>query len=398
MKCNEIIILTSYASLDVYYNANKDLLNLLSNEFNNIYIVNSENLKLFWINKKFNKKSFLNYPKKINFINPKNFKELDNFIQGKKPLIINNIKRGFEFYKLLSFINKRKIPQILIGHTGNIQSTVFFWHGYNNFKLIPYFFKNQFPRWISRLLVFFKIFSPIDIRFTSNRKHYEHFIKKSKKNFFIKFPSYFKKWVLVKSKIFDPFDKKSRTALSEKYILLIDQEPEYNQMEEVSILDKNLIKEHYEKMNRLLLNLSKTFKKEVIISIHPLYDLKRTSRRFKNYKVVRMQTINYIRKSFLVVFFDSSAILPAFILKKKIICVQADLFKGRRYNSDKYRDYLDLKALNINDDLKINKNKFIKDLNNKTKYYKNYLNNISGSNLRQSGSKSIIEHIKRRYF
>jgi hypothetical protein len=398
MKCNEIIILTSFTSLDAYYNANKNFLNLLSNEFNNIYIVNSENLKIFWKNKKFKKKSFLKFPKKINFINPKNFKELDYFIQGKKPLIINNIKRKFEFYKLLSFISKRKIPQILIGDTGNIQASVYFWHGYNNFRLILNFFTTLLPRWISRLLVFFKIFSPIDIRFTSNRKHYEHFIKKSKQNFFIKFPSYFKKWVLVKSRIFDSFDKKSVTALSEEYILLLDQEPEYREMKEVSILDKNLIKEHYEKMNRLLLNLSKTFKKEVIISIHPLYDLKRTSRRFKNYKVVRMQTTNYIKKSFLVLFFDSSAILPAFILKKKIICVQADLFKGRRYNSDLYKDYLDLKSLNINDDLKINKNKFIKDLNNKTKYYKNHLNNYSASNLAQSGSENIINHIKRRYF
>ena len=169
-------------------------------------------------------------------------------------------------------------------------------------------------------------------------------------------------------------------------------------MKEVSILDKKSIKKHYEKMNILLLNLSKIFKKEVIISIHPSYDLKRTAKRFKNFKVVRMQTTEYIKKSFIVLFFDSSAILPAFILKKKVICVQSDLFKGRRYNSDLYRDYLDLKFLNINDDLKIDKNDFIMDLKNKTKYYKNYLNNYSASNLALSGSEDIINHIKRRYF
>ena len=397
MKCNEIIILTSFINLDVYYNANKNLLNLLSKEFNNLYIVNPDNLKLYRkSSRKIKKKSFLNFPKNINFINPKNFKELDSFIRGKKPLIINNIKRGFEFYKLLNFIRKKKIPQILIGYTGNIQAGVHEWYGYN-FKYFAALFLNIIPRWISRLLVIFKVFSPIDIRFTSNRKHYEHFIKKSKKNFFIKFPSYFKEWVLVKSRIFDTFEKKN-VVLSEKYILHLDQDPDYFEMTAVKVFDKKLIKKHYEKMNKLLLNLSKIFKKEVIISIHPSYNLKKTSERYKNFKVVRMQTKEYINKSFLVTFFDSSAILQAFILKKKVICIQADLFKGRKYNSDLYRSYLDLKFLNTNDDLKIDKNDFIKDLKDKTKYYKNYLNKYSASNLSLSGSEEIISHIKRRYF
>ena len=50
MKCNEIIILTSFINLDVYYNANKNLLNLLSKEFNNLYIVAFNILIYIYIN------------------------------------------------------------------------------------------------------------------------------------------------------------------------------------------------------------------------------------------------------------------------------------------------------------------------------------------------------------
>ena len=46
-------------------------------------------------------------------------------------------------------------------------------------------------------------------------------------------------------------------------------QPEYRSMTEVSELKKSLINLHYKNLNILLHKLSKTFKKKVIISIHP---------------------------------------------------------------------------------------------------------------------------------
>ena len=97
-------------------------------------------------------------------------------------------------------------------------------------------------------------------------------------------------------------------------------------------------------------------------------------------------------------FFDSSAILPAFVMNKKVITLQSKLFKGIRYNSDLYKDYLNLKSLNINNDIKIDKNQFIKDLENRTKSYYNYLKTYSASNLLEPGNKFIIKYLKKKYF
>ena len=61
-------------------------------------------------------------------------------------------------------------------------------------------------------------------------------------------------------------------------------------MKIVSKLDKNSVKEHYKKLNNLLELLSKQYKKEVIISIHHLYDQKKTEERFNKFKVIKMKT------------------------------------------------------------------------------------------------------------
>ena len=146
------------------------------------------------------------------------------------------------------------------------------------------------------------------------------------------------------------------------------------------------------------MTLSRKFKKQAIVSIHTLYDLKETSERFKKLKVKKMETEELIKKSFLILFFDSSAIISAVVLKKKIICLQSDLFKGKKYKSDLYKNTLGLKAINIFKKVTIKKSSFIKDLNRRTMFYDNYLKNYLSSNLRESGSKQVIKYIKNRYF
>ena len=95
-------------------------------------------------------------------------------------------------------------------------------------------------------------------------------------------------------------------------------------------LEKNLVDEHYKKLNNLLENLSRVFKKKVVISIHPKYNLQRAIKRFKKYSVFKLKTKKLIKKSFLVLFFNSSAIIDAIILKKKIITIRSDLFKVKK--------------------------------------------------------------------
>ncbi len=395
MRRKAIFFLTSFDDLKPFYNANKEQLKIFQNEFNKVFIVNSENLKLYDRKLKYSDNVKKKFPKKILFKNPKNLKEFNNLCIKYSPLIINNIGRGFEYFPILFNLQKLQLPQILLGHIGNIQFSTYYWHK-TNFKIVIFFFSRFLPRLVSRLFVILKIFSPIEIRFVSNKLIYQNF-KKTQKKFF-KIPSYYKEIYLVKSKVFDDLANNDN-RVKEKYLLHLDMQPEYRSMQDIKILDNQKINDHYKQLNEFLKNLSKKLGKKVLISIHPAYDMKITKQRFKNFKVFKFKTKELIRSASIILFFDTSAIIPAFVLKKKVICLRADLFKGKRYNSDLYKGLLNLKSLKINTDLKsLDKKKFLNDLEKRTKSYKKYLNNYTSSNLSLSGTESIIKVIKKRYF
>ena len=135
--------------------------------------------------------------------------------------------------------------------------------------------------------------------------------------------------------------------------------------------------------------------------MHSAYNLNKTARRFKRkYPVIKFKTKDLIQKSFLVLFFDSSSIINAIVLKKKIISLRSDLFKekGKKYSSELYADRINLKTMDLSDKININGKLLIKDLNSRLKYYDKYLNKYASSNLKTSGNKEIIKIIKSRYF
>ena len=99
MKKKELIFLVSYSGLDAYLNFQKNFINLACQNFKEIYFMNSDHLKILpeklSVKKKISKKVYSGFPKKIKFFNPKNFKDLEDFLKNKNPLVINNIGRTF---------------------------------------------------------------------------------------------------------------------------------------------------------------------------------------------------------------------------------------------------------------------------------------------------------------
>ena len=63
-------------------------------------------------------------------------------------------------------------------------------------------------------------------------------------------------------------------------------------------------KAHFKELNIFLKNLSKTFKKKIVIALHPRDQLSKKKKIFKNLNFVKYQTPEYINKAFLVVFFE----------------------------------------------------------------------------------------------
>ena len=392
---NRIIYFISFNNLGVLYTSFHNFFKLLGKNFDEILVVNSDNLRIFSKKIKFYNKNTINkFPKKILFKNPLNFNELKKTVDFKKSVVINNIERKFNYYRLIYFLSRRKVPQIIISHVGNIQGLVYYYWN-KNFNYLLLLFTKQLPKKIAAILTVFKIFSKIDIRFTSNKKLYKNFYK-NKKKLFSK-PSIYKDMILVKSKQFDQSSKNIKK--NEKFITLLDFQPDYREMSEsTGKLSNKKIKQHYSDAIIFLKKIEKIYNKKIIICIHPLYSLKKISKIYKDFKVVKFQTKEFIEKSYIVLFYDSSAIVDAIVLKKKIIALNADLYKGKKNMSDLWTDIIPFTTINISKQNKINKVKLINELNRKINLYDRYLKTFASNDLKEDGSKKIIKIIKKKFF
>ena len=141
MKKKNIIFFLPFSLLQSYRTVNGSIIKEICNNFPKVYFVNIDNLVERKKRKSYNKKKFLYLPKKIRFINPIDFNSLDLFIKNKLPVIVNEIGREFKYYRLLFYLKKKNIPQVMITNTGNVQ-----------FGLGDYEFSNILP-FIKRALV-----------------------------------------------------------------------------------------------------------------------------------------------------------------------------------------------------------------------------------------------------
>ncbi len=391
MTEKKIVFLLSFDDIELYLNAWRNLLTEFDKEFTNIYFVNSDYLKII------NLKSKNFSPKKIknlsNFkiFNPKSIKEFNNFIDNDEILLINNTGKGFNDYLINFNLNKKNITQFMIANTGNLQASVYYFMKYN-LRFIYELFVYYLPRKLTPIFYELGIFKKIDVRFESNKKITNAFDKNRKKRYF-KRPTIYKKMVTTSSRNLSTLNKKK---ISKKIILFLDMEPDYRQMKFTKISDED-IKTHYLKISLLLKKLEETQKKKVIVSIHPLANLKKVKNYLKNFQIIKFKTQELITQSDLILFFDTSAIVDAIFLKKKIICLRSKIFYGKRYNSDLYKDILKLKSINIDDNLEKNIIQIKKNKLKKVNYNK-YLKTYGGSHLIRSGEKEIIKYIKKNYF
>jgi hypothetical protein len=390
----KIIYFTSFDSLGALNASFNNFFNSLTKNFNKVIIINSDNLRIFKKKKFYVNKSIVKkFSKKITFLNPINFNQLNNSISFNNSVIVHDIQRSFSHFRLMHFFAKKKVPQIMIANTGNIQaSQYYYWK--KNFRFIFYYLRRELPKKITVLLTVIGFFSKIDIRFTSNKKLYQLFYKNKKR--MLSKPSLYKEMILVKSKHFD-FDNKIKT--SEHYITLIETDLDYyHTLEAVGSFDKNKVSLHYKNTIKLLRKLKNLYKKKIIICIHPSYDIKKISKIYKEFDVIKFRTKEFIAKSYMVLFYDSSSILDAMALKKRIIALRTDLLFGHKHISDSYTDIISFKKLNLSKEIKINKNKLILELNNKIILYNKYFNVYASADLKNKGDEEIIRTINKRFF
>ena len=263
MKNFKIGLVTSFKDLKKVINSFSFNLNYLSKHFDDIYIINSENLNFISSDKidLDQEYMFKNLPKKVKLFNPKSKKEFTNFIGKNNFIIINSLGYSFSEIKTHYLLNKKNIKQIMISNVGNIQ-----WATKSEpFRYIYYLIFKKFCRYFYLFLYGIGILKKISFRFVTNRDLYENFQKKIFSNI--------SNMVLVNSKSFDIL-KLSNYSVQEDYIVFLN--PDINHPEWIvkrGKIDEEKEKRIYCVFNKFLSQLSKYYNKKVIVCIHPLNDL-----------------------------------------------------------------------------------------------------------------------------
>ena len=406
-KKKYLAFIRSFSGLEAQMNSQDYVWEALSKNFERIYFINDDNLKFFpnfkqeWIQKKYDFEEIYKFvPKNVILFNPKNTKEFENFLKDKEIVSISNFRKLFQDLKTHYLMKKYKIKQIQILNFG---------HGFGMHQHVP--IKNflKFLNWQNKL--FFQklttflsslgLISKIDIKFISDKEVLENITKNPIKNFLYKNKLLFaKELILTNSRSYDILLEK-KYDLAEDYIVLLNANLNYWQEKEFrGKFSKKRVEEHYYYLKKFLQRLSNEYKKDVVVCIHPGHDLKESQSIFKEFKVVKFKTREYIYKAFLVTNFDSSAVDDAILLKKKAIGLISNyMSKNEITHTKKKASICGYTTLNIKDDFNFDKNKLISTLN--SKIINNYEKNISNHHCFEpnvNGMEKIVKIIKERYF
>lgn len=374
--------------------------------FDEVYILNLNNFllfkkEIFGFEKVFKEFKF---KKNIKFYNPKNISEFDFFIKNKSLLAIITIGKTLDELPVHLLLKKYKVKLFQTSNVGNKQ--------YGDNALKTNFLKsylNILGRFLMHkffiLLKLIRLIPKIEIRFMSNK--YWINLSKRKKTIYSNFLRFFnigyaKKLVLINSRAYDLFCK-NKFIKNEKYIVLLD-EPlnDYQYLRLRGPTDKKKFKIHYKNLIEKLKIISKYYNKQVVICIHPNDDIVLKKKIFSGFLVKKYETKKYIYQSKIVFFYESSAIIDAVMLKKKIISIFSDVLDENQISHNMhYVNEIKIPSINIDKKLTFNKNdknKFKYDKKKIDVTYNHYIKKyIAADNNKIPGYIKIANIIKKNY-
>ena len=399
MKKNCLGIIIADRDYKRFINQNKILIKDLSKNFKKIYVINVLHLKLRQKRIKILNENF--FPNNFEINNFYTSKEFLNFFRDKKFVALQYLAKNPDNFKIFYLIKKAEIKNIMImnlGNFGNRQTIE--WGNLKSFKVSEHFYKKGFY-YIFRILTVLKIFPKIDLLFESNTeiiKSLNNGISRKIENFFPFFKiTYFRKIIKINSVYFE-FLKKKKKIKKKNYIIFVDTPINHpDRIERGDSASKKEIIFYYKKLNKVLSHISFTFKKKIIICLHP--NNKKEIKYFKNFQISKKTTMEEIPNCEIAIFSLSSAVLNAVILNKKIINLESSHF-GKYLNNfrKKYVDSLKLFSINIDKNINLNKKDCIKKMNYSINHYKNYINSKLCPDGNKPPNSKIIKIIKKKYF
>jgi hypothetical protein len=247
------------------------------------------------------------------------------------------------------------------------------------------------------LLSNFGLVPKIQIRFTSYSGNIDLINKSFVKKILFKLKLFYvKELVLINNRSFDIF-KKNKVEISEQKIVLMDHLP-LDDADSHFYTEDTPVK-HYYYLNKLINSLSNMYNKEAVVCLHPDDNLELKKKYFPNLEVVQYRTPENVYKAFLVLFFDSSSIVEAIFHKKRILTLFSN-YSGVnvRNHGLKWVKQAGLLSINIEDEIKINKNKLLSKLDDAKKNYSNYIKTFLAPDGNNRGCEKIIKTLKERFF
>ena len=400
---NKILAIFLFSdSLNHIFSTHSFFIKKLSQNFEKIYFLNFKYLDYHLKKNKISLEIF-NDELNIPFVFPKNFKikdfrskeEAERFFKDKEVIgiNINNFGTDLPSLKLLLYLKKFKIHQIEINDISNIKikSKI-------EIKYILKGIKFKLSKIFYNILLFLLsnvgLIAKIEIKFTSKKteKIFEKLIIALKL-------SYTKHQKLINSKAFDILNDEKIQINEDKITLLDDFFGHPTSLKLRGKIDQQSVNNHYDLLVKMLYSFSEKFQKEVVVCIHPKDDLELKKKIFSGFKVVKYKTRENILDSFLVIFFESSAIIDAIILKKKIITIYSPYVDDNVKNaSNTYRDKIGIHQINIKEDFNNINHDLIYELEKNKKKYDNFIDKYVSPNGIEPGYKTIINKLKKNYF
>ncbi len=392
----------------------------VSKKFVKFYFINLN----YVINKKKNFKdnNYIkkNFPKNLIIFNPKSYFELESFLRKRQIIVFNGLGRDIKYFYALYILKKfncKVLLNLTIGYTG--QGNNFYFDRNNKIKnllkYLKFIYLKKIVYFLFRFLVLINIFPKIDILFDgskNNVKIYKNYITHKIRK---KIPwldiTYVKEIKHANFRSYEELVKKI-PYLEDKYIVFLDSNFDHGDAAKFQgEQNENSRKKYYFYLKKVLTKISKLYKKKIVVCLHPstnAQNFKKYINIKKNIKIVKYKSSYYITKADLVLFHESSIILDAIFLRKKIINLRSSLMGKYFENSNKkYSKLVRIPYINLNKYEHINKNYINKFFKNKKNLYHNYLksfltfdiNNIQNLNDKSlNGSEQIISTIKKKYF
>lgn len=356
--------------------------------------------QIFRLNKKKINYEFREVNKNQFFFQPKNTLDLIKFFNIYNCISIYNFPNKIGWLLSHLFLRILNIKRFSISGLGYLSDNSI--SNSTSLKNKILYFKNyKFSYYVFRIFQIFSLFKKIDFYFEASQKRIDEInnsfsYKLKKKIKFLDF-SFYKNKFRINSNSYNFFiNYKNNFDNCNKYIVLVDSGFDHTDRIIREGKPSNILrKEYYKILNNFLTKMSDLTLKEIIICLHPKVNYGSSDEYLKikkNFQTVLNKTEEFIYQSDVCIFFESSAIISAILLKKKIINLNTKLMGDYFFKRNNlYKDYIDLYQINLeNYKLPEKKIDLYKILENKIQNYEKYIN----ENIIFEENKSSYDQIK----